>query len=287
VQIQAALKTGARMSGGGARLGKALVALQIALSLVLLVGAAVFLRTLVNLVTLDPGFDRHNLIVADVQSNGPRDEQLHRAWEELRRHVSAIPGVESASLSGWSLFSVINWTGLIRVPGKPLDPKELQCYFMKVSTSYFRTMHTWLIDGRDFEPRDFEPPALPVAVVNQTLARRHFLNESPIGKTFGMEEEPTRWIQVIGIVQDTKYDNLRKPAAPLIYLPCTLGSTVGTAVALATMRLVASLLFGLAPHDPAAMLIGVGVLVAVALTAAFVPERRASQVHPMAALRHE
>ena len=86
-----------------------------------------------------------------------------------------------------------------------------------------------------------------MAVVNQTLARRHFLNESPIGKTFSMEEEPTRWIQVIGIVQDTKYDNLRKPAPPLIYVPYTLGSTVGTAVALATMRVVASLLFGLAP----------------------------------------
>jgi len=89
----------------------------------------------------------------------------------LRRRTSAIPGVESASLSGWSLFSVINWTGLIRVPGKPLDPKELQCYFMKVSTSYFRTMHTWLIDGRDFEPRDFEPPALPVAVVTKVAER--------------------------------------------------------------------------------------------------------------------
>jgi predicted permease len=266
-------------------------------------------------------------------------------------------------------------------------------------------MHTRLIEGRDFESRDFEPAAVPVAVVNQTLARRHFLNESPIGKTFSMEGEPPRWIQVIGIVQDTKYDNLRKPAPPLIYLPYTLGSsdprmslavagrvdvrsiaavlrrearaanpnfavekittlnklvddtllresllaklasffgmvalllsaigiygimsyavtqrtqeigirmalgaerrdvlrmvlresitvlaagvTVGTAVALATMRVVASLLFGLAPHDPSAMLIGVGILVAVALAAAFIPAHRASQIHPIAALRHE
>jgi len=91
-----------------------------------------------------------------------------------------IPGVQSASLSVWSLFSHSGQEGMIRIMGKPVDPKSPECSFMRVSDKFFTTVGTHLMAGRDFATRDLDPTAPRVALINDRLARMYFSGENPI-----------------------------------------------------------------------------------------------------------
>ncbi len=223
--LNSALKSGPRLAyAGGAHTGKIMVVSQVAMSLLLLLGAALFVRTLINLTTIDVGFDRRNVILANIQFRGSaRQERLSLAWEELRRRLAAVPGIESASLSSGSVFNGAYGNGMLRLPGVPPDTKNpATCLFFRASAGFFRVMGMPLVKGRDFEPRDFDPAAPTVAVVSEALADHFFTTTNPIGRTFShFEDTPPKWVTVIGVVKNTKFENLRNPSPMAVYLPYT------------------------------------------------------------------
>jgi predicted permease len=226
------------------RTGKVMVAFQVCVSLILVVGATSFVRTLINLSTANTGFNRHNIILANLQlRGGDQSERLALAWQDLLRRVSAIPGVESASLSSGSPFNGAYGNGMLRIPGSAPDIENSGCVFFLASTGFFRTTGIFTLQGRDFEPRDFEPAAPPVAVVSETLARQFFGDTNPLGRTFSdFEDSPPRWVTVIGVVNDIKFENLRNSPPRIVYYPYTWPHPVtAMSVVLRARRDVASL----------------------------------------------
>jgi putative ABC transport system permease protein len=215
------LKNGARLTGGGSRLArKVLVASQVALSLVLVLGAVLFTRTLVNLMGSYLGFNPDSVLVSQIFVQAPGDEKsLLPAWGELLRRVRALPGIEAASLSSASLFSGDpGLTGLrtTAVKPPPADPVAGELF---VSTGYFQTLGIQLVSGRDFEPHDNNSGSLSFAVVNEAFARKFFGNENPLGRKLTPMANAPRWTEIAGVVRDSKYNSLRDAAPPMIYIP--------------------------------------------------------------------
>ena len=165
-----ALRSGAALtSSERVRRGKLAVVLQVSISMVLVLGAGAFVRTLIHLSHADTGFDRQNVVIAGVRFRGvDHDQRLARAWKELQQRVSAIPGVESASLSSGSPFDGASGNGLLRIPGLPSNNQG--GLFFLASPGFFQTTGMRIVQGRDFEPRDLEPGAAPVALVSESLS---------------------------------------------------------------------------------------------------------------------
>jgi predicted permease len=186
-----------------------------------LVGAGLFVRSLRNLNSRDVGFNRENVLVVRVepkgsdQKHGPTAIRLNLIYQDLQNRVEAIPGVLSASLAGSSPTTEINPNGTIRTPSGQEDG------FGKVPVypRYFKTLGTLMLAGRDFSPADMAENAPFVAVVSETLARSAFPNENPIGKRFECEGHNRPLCEIIGIVADPRYSNLRGDAPAVIYQP--------------------------------------------------------------------
>jgi predicted permease len=220
----ATLKSGGgQASSGGLLAGRFVVVFQVAISLVLVLGATLFVRTLINLSTVDTGFDRRNIILADVQFRGAdRSEGLALAWKDLQRRAAAIPGIDSVSLSSGSPFDGAYGNGMLRIPGVPPDMKNSSYVFFLASAGFFKTTGIALLKGRDFEPRDFDRASTGVAVISESLARQFFNEANPVGRTFSnFEDNPPRWVTVIGVVKDTKVESLRDLPPRVVYLPFT------------------------------------------------------------------
>src|SRR5215831_775944 len=164
-------------------LHKALVGLQIAISLMVLVGAGLFIRTLQNLLNQDTGFDRSSVLLANVRAprSGPKGMLVANQFREVLRKAGTIPGVRSASLSTYRFFGGMSWSDPPYVDGYPSSG---ECYLLGVSTTFFETMGLRLSMGRVFTDRDNED-APAVAVVNETMARLYFGDSLPLGKRFG------------------------------------------------------------------------------------------------------
>jgi predicted permease len=127
-----------------------------------------------------------------------------------------VPGVQSASLSGWALFQGSRSSESIRVPGRPVE--SLEPYYLPVSPRFLETMRIRLLDGRDFDQRDELPEASSAVIVNQSFARHFFPGESPVGKSFFTVEKKLLVPQdIVGIVADAKYDNIRGATWPTVY----------------------------------------------------------------------
>ncbi len=229
VDTHSALKSGARLAGRGpAWQARWLVALQMALSLVLLVASGLFVRTLINLKTLDPGFDQHNILLAGVHTDSPVSaDDLARAWFELLRRAVTIPGVESVSVSIGGPFGGASMNGAVRVQDAT-SPANLEVnWFIPISANFFRTLGGRLVAGRDFEPRDFEPrdfePAAPrVTIVSQTMAGRYFGSDNPLGRKIeNFEADPPHWMEIVGVAADMKFDSLRTAPPAMVYEPFT------------------------------------------------------------------
>jgi putative ABC transport system permease protein len=230
------LKTGTRQAGGRpAGIARALVAAQVALSLVLLVGSALFIRNLTQLLTKDAGFDRDGLLVVNVDvlspvsarsAAGDRATDLVRWYEELLDNLRATPGVRSASLSrkppisnqlGYSFES-------FSTEGRPLEERRPtnasgRIFLNVVSPGYFATMGTPFVAGRDFSPDDRDGRQL-VAVINASMAANFFGRENPIGRRLRMGEGAApKHVEVIGVVRDSIYQNLQEAQRRVVYLP--------------------------------------------------------------------
>ena len=224
-----AMKGGQAFEGDRPRRTRAhkwIVASQMALSLVLLVGAGLFLRSFAKLASLDIGFDRDNVLLVGTDFRPAKlpSEQQFATIEEVERRLGALPGVLSISFSGITPISGGGWNQWIRTDwSKSLTGHDALSWFNCISPGYFQTLHMTLLAGRDFNSGDTKTSHL-VAIVNQALARRFFPNVNPIGKTFRIDDiggKPGAPIEVVGIVQDSKYRSVRENADPTAFFPAT------------------------------------------------------------------
>ncbi len=236
LDLTPALKESARGGSLGAhrsaraRLGKALVIAQVAATLLLLVGAGLFVRTLQNLETLNVGFNRYNILLfgIDPTQNGYKGERLESFYQELQRRLEALPGVRSASASNHTLIGGGVSIGGISIQGDA--PKRTETgrdasggvHFNSVGPGFFETMGIPLVLGRTLGPKD-TPAAPKVAVINETLAHRYFADSNPIGRRIGGDEKTTGDIEIVGVVGDASYADLRREVPPTVYYPYLQG----------------------------------------------------------------
>jgi predicted permease len=248
---------GASQGGRRATTGDLLVVAQVALSVVVLAGAGLLVRTLHKLETLDPGFDEQNILLFGVRPNlaGYTDRQTAELYRQLQEQFEALPGVVSASYSENALLSGLWSANSMHIDGEP--PKSnANTATLWVGLDFFPTMRIPVLAGRVFTPADFasaeatnalvkaaeqaaapdsparatqpknEPQAAPVPVlVNQSFARSYFPNQDPVGRHMGnaQGDEPAMSPQpgyvIVGIVGDTKYSRLRRDIMPTMFLP--------------------------------------------------------------------
>jgi predicted permease len=256
-EVAPALKTDATSVSGGrsARwdLRRTLVTAQVALSLLLLSGAGLFVRTLANLKNLDPGMNRENLLFVEtnVGQLGYQPQRERVFHERLRNEVQALPGVRAAALVSITPLGGSRWNNNIQVEGYKWKADEPPHVDMNAATPrYFEAAGIPIVLGRDFRDSDAapflpdRPETLPppgsdppeikgpprVAIVNEAFARKFFKGESPIGKRFCQDERwrADRTVEIVGVVRDARYFDLRRPVEPMIYLPAFRYSVAGT-----------------------------------------------------------
>jgi len=226
VSPAAAIRSGGRsLTAGRDRfsLRRALVATQVALSLVLLVGALLFVRSLHNLLTTDAGFKAEGVLTVNLdfaRAQYPK-ERRQAIYRELHDRLSALPGVVSAAQVWFTPVSGSGWNNDIGPDGTTAAASGKESFFNRVGPGYFRTIGTNLVAGREFDDHDaLSSPK--VAIVNEVFARKFFGGANPVGRTFHMEAEagkPEPLIQIVGLVKNTKYYELREDFLPIGFFP--------------------------------------------------------------------
>jgi predicted permease len=216
-----ALKSGARSAtGAGSRwsLKQGLVAAQIALSLVLLVGAGLFVRTLRNYSTLDPGFDRDRLITVELDPHlaGYSQAQLTFLYRSLIDRVDAIPGVRSSAMLSCSIANACGDSSDIFLPGVPHTNGETDAQERFVSHDFFETTAIPLVRGRLFADSDTEKSP-KVVVVNETFVRQFLPGKDPIGQYYGWDAANAHQFQIVGVVGDSRFNDIREDVPPTIF----------------------------------------------------------------------
>ena len=219
VDLSSAMKENSRsVAASRTWLSKILLVTQVAVSVVLLIGAGLFVRTLQNLRSVDVGFSSTNLLMFRVNPalNGYQPEQVTQLYQRMQTAIEALPGVRSMSLTRTALLSgSTSTTGIFRQGAKTeKDAKDF--YIMSVSPNFFATMQIPVLRGRDFDERDVAKPTAS-AIINETAAKKYFPNEDPIGQRVGQNPEDSAQSEIIGIIRDTKYDSVRDPVPPTIY----------------------------------------------------------------------
>jgi predicted permease len=211
------------------RLGlrKLLVVTQVALSLVLLVGAGLFLSSLRNLKLLHPGFRPENIVLLTVNPrlNGYQDAEASAFYDRLMERVARLPGVRSASLASLVPLSGTSSSQDFTPEGYQAKPGEdMSVYRNSVGPGYFATMQVPVVLGREFTPQDRQGAPL-VVIVNERMAQRFWPGQNPIGKriVWGRSDKPKWNIEVVGVVRDTKYQTLRMESPVIVYTPVAQG----------------------------------------------------------------
>jgi predicted permease len=206
------------------RPGRWIVASQVALSLVLLIVAGLFLRSFNNLLSLDTGFDRSNVLLVNVSSRNANvlPEQRPVLWQQTLQRLQSLPGAISASES---IITPISGAGANNIfllqSGGGLTGRDALAFMNYVSPEYFATLRSPIRAGRNFDVRDVAGAPL-VGIVNETMARKFFGDVNPIGQYIheeGSPGNPATPIQIIGILKDAKYRSLREATRPTIYFP--------------------------------------------------------------------
>ena len=205
-------------------LRRLLVIAQVALSLVLLVAALLFSRSLQKLLATNLGFDSHNVLLASVTAAGPGFENREKTkalFRELESRIGSLSEVTSAAPVGFAPFSGSGWNGSVHADNDSARAGGKEAWFNRAGPRYFETMGTPLIAGRDFTRHD-DLSAPPVALVNQTFAKRFFGARNPIGRSFRVEEgagKPDSVYQIVGLVGDTKYSEFGEQARSIAFFP--------------------------------------------------------------------
>jgi predicted permease len=264
--------TGISTGGSRSRFRQALIVLQVAVSMLLIVGAGLFTRSLVNLLHTDPGFRADHLVTftIDPSLSGYSLERRLALFRELREKLSALPDVRSAAsaqlvpLGGW------NWGNGVKAPGsRNAADKYADCAENSVSPGYFRTVGIPLLTGREFNAGDRTGSA-KVAMVNETFARFLYEGANAVGRTIQIGSTNTD-AQIVGVVKDSRYSDLREEPVRILYVPFEQGADEFTRQsaffvraggdeqsAIATVRTVAK---GLDPNLPLDRLTSMTVLI--------------------------
>lgn len=406
VDVTPALNNARSVTGGSrSYLTKSLIVAQVAMSLVLLVGAGLFVRTLRNLQNVDIGFNSENLLLFNIEPglNRYTSPQISQLYKQLTERIEAVPGVKSATVSLVPFLSGAARTSTIAVQGHT-EQGDNNAKVNNIGESFFETMEIPILLGRAIRSTDDER-APKVAVINQTLARKYFGDDNPLGRRFGFGgPETSGQIEIVGVARDAKYTGIRDETEPTVYVPSSqavapwatfivrtasnptsltasirdavrevdnnlpifgvktqtrqaeeslvqermfatlssffgllalslaciglygvmsygvtrrtneigirmalgatapnvtrmvmretllvtgIGVAIGLGAAVATTRLIAAMLFGLAATDPLTISIAVLLMIGVAALAGYIPARRAARVDPIIALRYE
>ena len=218
----AVLKEEAGTISGGihkSRLSNGLVVAQISLSLLLLICAGLFIRSLQNSQRLDPGFDPNHVLLASYELGGPVGYTRAQGWafdRQLLTKLESLPGVESVALADFSPLSFTIHSDVVYPEGYVPQPHEsMEISRAIVSPNYFRTMRTPLVAGREFTDQDGEK-SQSVAIVNQEFVNRYWPGQDAIGKRFSNYGV---WFNVVGVARNGKYRRLVYPPEPVIFLP--------------------------------------------------------------------
>jgi predicted permease len=228
LDLTPALKESGRASRGVHRsfLSRGLVVVQVALSLLLLVGAGLFVRTLLNLQRVDPGFNTQNLLLFEISPGliGYKDDKLKNLYQQISERVEAVPGVQAVTFSrmallaqGASSSSVFLRDALNATPDSEgrIRPSG-ESHRHTVRENFLETMGIPLLQGRTLRPSD-DAKTPRVVVVNQTFAKKYFPNENAIGKRFTFDTSKPDEIEIIGVAQDAKYTRQRDEIPPTVY----------------------------------------------------------------------
>jgi predicted permease len=223
------------LGGGHAGLRKTLVIAQVTLSLLLLIGAGLFTRSLGNLRDLGPGFNAQNLVGFEIDPslNGYSVERMKVFYPQLAESLSSLPGVQSVGIASMRILEDNEWDSSMTVEGfappKPDDRPEP--YMNQISPNYFATMGVPIVAGRDFRPTDNREvnhrPEDPygwnpsTVMINETFAKKYFAGRNPIGLHVGFGSDPgtPTDMEVIGVVKDIKYTNLKDEIPAQAYVP--------------------------------------------------------------------
>jgi predicted permease len=221
------------------RLGRLLVSAQIALSMLLLAGAGLYTRTLINLVSIDAGFATENLLLFQVSAGnaGYQRAQTVALYDAIRRSLTAIPGVRSAAVSQLALLAgSMSGGGFFSLPGHSFEGQlKPQANRLTVSEMFFSTMGIPLRLGRELRVTD-TADAVKVVVVNETFARKYLPGEDPIGQTLRTDEwrgQGVDW-QIVGVCADAKYTDIREETPPTVYFSFRQDLTTATFFAVRT-----------------------------------------------------
>jgi predicted permease len=204
-------------------LSKALLVVQVAISVVLLIGAGLFLRTLENLRRVDVGFDPQNLVLFRVnpQLNRYDEQRSNLLYQEMIDRLGTIGGVRGVALSNPALLSgSVNSTSIF-IQGRTYTPGQQQDGINRlvVSPNFFQMMGMPLLLGRGFTDAENDAKAPKVVVINDAAARKYFPNQNPIGQRFGTSMETSTQMEIVGVLRDAKYDSVRDQAPPTMYVP--------------------------------------------------------------------
>jgi predicted permease len=220
LDLATSLKQSRRTTGAVSRLSKGLIVAQVALSLLLLVGAGLFIRTLYNLQQVNVGFNQENLLLFKLQPDqgGYKDERLLHFYQRLFDRLDNLPGVRAATFGRTPLIANDNSANGILLPGETeMTSGRHGTSRQTARENYFATMEIPLLRGRGFTAQD-DQRAPYVAIVNQTFVQRFFPNDDALGQrvTFRYNK---REVEIVGIVADTKYTRQREELKPLLYTP--------------------------------------------------------------------
>ena len=226
VDLASAMKENSRsVAASRSWLTRGLLVTQVALSVVLLIGAGLFVRTLQNLRAVDIGFSPTNILMFRVNPalNRYEPDRVTQLFERMKTDLEGLPGVRTVSFTRSALLSGNTSTTDLFRQGATSQKDGKEIYFMSVSPKFFETMQIPMLRGRDFDARDVAKPTASV-IINETAAKKYFTNEDPIGQRVGLNADQSGESEIIGIIRDTKYDSVRDAAPPTMYVSIRPGT---------------------------------------------------------------
>jgi hypothetical protein len=185
-----------------------MIAMQVAFCCVALFVAGLLVTSFDRLANQPTGFSSERLLALDAEA---QPKQAPVFWNQAAEHLRELPGVERVAIAGWPLLSGVGMNGFVAVNGAPAG--ERLAYFLNVSPGWLETMKIPLIDGRDFRLDDVYPGA---AIVNEAFAKEYFGGANPVGRWF---VRGTVRLDVVGLVRNARYRNMREPITPTAYIP--------------------------------------------------------------------
>ena len=225
LDLTSTLKDTGRSSSaiGRSLLSRSLIVAQISLSVLLLIGAGLLVRSLRNLQHVDAGFNANNILLFDVNPSliGYKEEKLAALYRQMFARIEAVPGVQSVTFSRQALLSRGSTSTLVFLPGvlgangKPASSGDV--YIHNVRENFLQTMEIPLLSGRNLTAQD-DARAPKVVIVNQSFAEKYFPNENPIGKRFSNDDEKPGEIEIVGLARDAKYTSQRDETEPTMYV---------------------------------------------------------------------